>query len=93
RSITPKQATAEDKTAFFDWLEQAKAKADAEKAEKARKAEEEKQRKEEEAKAKRMADEKSDLLSYLDDTARMFDKETVKEWLYQWIEAQEDKAA
>jgi hypothetical protein len=93
RSITPKQATTEDKSAFFDWLEQAKAKAEAEKAEKARKAEEDKQRKEAEAKTKRLAEERSALMDYLDDTARMFDSKIVKEWLYQWIEAQEDAAA
>ena len=89
REMTPKQATNDDRSAFFDWLEAAKAKAEAEKAEKARKAEEEKQRKEEEAKAKRMAEEREELLRYLDDTARMCDRKTVIEWLYQWIEAQE----
>jgi ParB-like chromosome segregation protein Spo0J len=86
RSITPKQATPEDKAAFFDWLEEAKAKADAEKAEKARKAEEEKQRKEEEAKKKRMAEEREEMMRYLDDTARMFDRKTIVLWLYEWIE-------
>ena len=74
-------------------MEEAKAKADAEKAEKARKAEEEKQRKEEEAKKKRMTEEREEMMRYLDDTARMFDSATVKEWLYQWIERENDTAA
>lgn len=91
RSITPKQATQKDKAAFFDWLEEAKAKAEAEKAEKARKAEEEKQRKEAEAQAKRIAEEREELLRYLDETARLLDRKTVTEWLYQWIEAGDEK--
>jgi len=89
RSITPKQATPEDKSVFFDWLEEAKAKAEAEKVEKARIAEEERKRKELEAEAKRKESERKDLFKYLDDSLRMFDFETVSEWLYLWMEEKE----
>ena len=87
RNITPKQASAEDKSAFFDWLEEAREKAEAEKAEKVREAEEERLKKEAEAKQKRIDDEREALEKYLNDTARMFSREMVKDWLYQWIEA------
>ena len=89
RSITPKQATPEDKSAFFDWLEEAKAKAEAEKVEKARIAEEERKHKELEAEAKRKESERKDLFKYLDDSLRMFDFKTVSEWLYLWMEEKE----
>ena len=88
RNITPKQATPEDKTAFFDWLEKAKAKADAEKAEKERKAEEERQRKEQEAWEKRLQVEREDLVKYLDETAKFAGRGVVIEWLYAWMEAE-----
>jgi ParB-like chromosome segregation protein Spo0J len=90
REMTPKQAGNDDRSAFFDWLEEAKKKAEAEKAEKARLAAEEKQRKEEEARQARLQEERKALMQYLNDTARMCGTDAITEWLYQWIEAQAD---
>lgn len=87
RDITPKQATENDRQAFFDWLADHKRKEEEDKARKAAEAQAEKERKEQEARAKRLADEREELLRYLDDTAKLCGRKVVKDWLYQWIEA------
>lgn len=86
REMTPKQATPDDRAAFFDWLEEAKAKAEAEKAEKERKAEEERLRKEAEARQKRMEADKQEMGELLGVLTKAWGREVVTEWLYQWIE-------
>ena len=86
REMTPKQATPDDRAAFFDWLEEAKAKAEAEKAEKERKAEEERLRKEAEARQKRMEADKQEMGELLGVLTKAWGRDVVTEWLYQWIE-------
>lgn len=87
RNITPRQATAEDKAAFFDWLEAAKTKAEEERKRKEAEAEAEKERKEAEALAKRKEEEREDMHRYLTETAALInDRDAVVGWLYEWIE-------
>ena len=87
RNITPRQATAEDKAAFFDWLEEAKTKAEEERKRKEAEAEAEKERKEAEALAKRKEEEREDMHRYLTETAALInDRDAVVGWLYEWIE-------
>lgn len=85
-SITPKQATAENKTAFFDWLVEQKRKADEEKAAKEAEAEAEKQAKAETAKLKRQERELSDLGDALDKMAEEFGVQVMADYLLRWIE-------
>lgn len=85
-SITPKQATDENRQAFFAWLEAQKQAEDAEKKRKEEAAENEKKRKEEAAYKKRMEAEKKDFMEYIDATAKEWGDETVREWIQAWME-------
>ena len=85
-SITPKQATDENRQAFFAWLEAQKQAEDAEKKRKEEAAENEKKRKEEAAYKKRMEAEKKDFMEYIDATAQEWGDETVREWIQAWME-------
>lgn len=83
-NMPPKQAGADEKARFFAWLDEQKAKEEAEKAAKAAEAEADKQRKANEAKARRMESEKTDFMDYLDATAQEWGHEIVEEWIHEW---------
>ena len=85
-SITPKQASDENRSAFFAWLDAQKQAEDAEKARKLADAEAEKSRKEQEAKARRMNAEKQELMEYLDETGKLCGTDIVKEWVNEWLQ-------
>lgn len=85
RSIAPKQASPEDKDDFFSWLEDAKAKADAEKAEKVRKADDERIKREREAFQKKKDADKSGFAERAKLLAEEYGATEVMEWMYQLI--------
>jgi hypothetical protein len=85
-SITPKQATDENRQAFFAWLEAQKQAEDAEKSRKAEEAEAEKKRKEAAAYKKRMEAEKKDFMEYIDATAQEWGETLVRDWIQAWLE-------
>ena len=84
-SITPKQATDENRQAFFAWLEAQKQAEDAEKKRKEEAAENEKKRKEAAAYKKRMEAEKKDFMEYIDATATEWGAEIVRQWIKGWL--------
>ena len=85
RSIAPKQASPEDKDDFFSWLEDAKAKADAEKAERVRKADDERIKREREAFQKKKDADKSGFAERAKLLAEEYGATEVMEWMYQLI--------
>lgn len=84
-TITPKQATATDKQAFFAWLEAQQQQELQDKAAKEAADAAEKQRKQEEAQAKRMQSEHDDLIAYLDDVVAHFGYEVTRKWVSGWL--------
>ena len=84
-TITPKQASDENRNAFFAWLDAQKQAENVEKARKLAEAEAEKSRKEQEAKARRMMAEKQDFMEYLDATAKEWGMDAVKQWIKEWL--------
>jgi len=83
--MTPKQAGEAEKGLFFVWLDEQKAKEDAEKTEKIAKEEAEKQRKKEEALRRRMESERADLFAYLNDTVKEWGDAVVHQWIDEWF--------
>lgn len=86
---TPAKATKKEREAFFSWLDAQKAKEDEANAVKVAEAEAEKQRKEQEAKDKRMQKDKQELFDYVDATALDWGKESVIEWISEWLKKTE----
>lgn len=85
-TLTPKQASDENRNAFFAWLDAQKQAENVEKARKLAEAEAEKSRKEQEAKARRMMAEKQDFMEYLDATAKEWGMDAVKQWIKEWLQ-------
>ena len=84
-TLTPKQASDENRQVFFAWLDAQKQADEAEKARKQAEAEAEKKRKEQEAKARRMETERRDFLEYLDAIVKEWGAEVVKQWIKEWL--------
>ena len=85
-SITPKQASDENRNAFFAWLDAQKQAEESEKARKLAEAAADKQRKEQEAKSRRMEAEKRDFMEYLNATAQEWGADAVKAWIKDWLQ-------
>lgn len=87
-SITPKQATAENRSAFFDWLERHKAEEEDERQRKAEEAAAEKARKYAEAYEQQKQKAKATLLKNLSSDAKEWGVECVMAWFKEWIDAE-----
>ena len=85
-TITPKQASDENRNAFFSWLDAQKQAEESEKARKQAEVEAEKKRKEQEAKARRMETERRDFIEYLDAIVKEWGAEVVKQWIKDWLQ-------
>ncbi len=85
RTITPKQASEDDRNAFFSWLDEQKRKEDEEKKRKVAEAEAEKEKKIADAKQKARDKFKADLFDALDQTIKEYGEETAVEWVNEWL--------
>lgn len=85
RDAAPKQASADDISCFFAWLEGAKIKADAEKAEKERLQDEERRTKAAEAAQRKQDADRDALDALLTKLGNAYGTDVVLEWLYDRI--------